>query len=116
MPAIKEGLYTIRIQMGDGSRGRATGVIVLHGGNIGGGDTNFWYIGSYTSNGGKWRGELVTRQHAEAPGVKFLFGGREVGCGFTGTYSDSRTDIHGTALVGKNSVSFAAQLTFVSPI
>jgi hypothetical protein len=111
---IEEGLYTIRVQMGDGGRGRATGVIVLHGGNIGGGDTNFCYTGSYTSKAGKWRGELVTRQHAEAPGVKFLFGGREVSCGFSGTYADSTADIQGTALVGKNSVSFAAQLTFVA--
>jgi hypothetical protein len=30
-----------------------------------------------------------------------LFDGREVGCGFTGTYLDGKVEVEGTALVGK---------------
>ena len=65
---------------------------------------------------GKWRGELTTRQHQEAVGVILLFGGREVTCGFTGTYSDAEAEVNGTALVGKTSVSFHARLTLQSPL
>jgi hypothetical protein len=113
---VKNGLYSIRIEMKNGGRGRATGVIVLLDGKILGGDTHFYYTGSYTFKNGKWRGELVTHQHAEALGMSLLFGGREVACGFTGTYSDGEAEVDGTALVGKTSVSFHAKLTLQSPL
>jgi hypothetical protein len=45
-----------------------------------------------------------------------LFEGREVGCGFTGTYSDGKAEVEGTALVGKTSVFFRANLILQSPI
>jgi hypothetical protein len=72
---VKNGLYSIRIEMKEGARGRATGVIVLLDGQILGGDTQFYYIGSYTFKNGKWRGELITHQHAEALGVTLVVGG-----------------------------------------
>jgi T3SS negative regulator,GrlR len=114
MSDVTNGLYSIRIEMRDGARGRASGVIVLLDGNIMGGDTYFYYTGSYTWKNGKWRGELTTRQHAEAIGVNLLFAGREVTCGFTGVYSDDAAEVDGTALVGKNSVSFRAKLALKS--
>jgi hypothetical protein len=43
-----------------------------------------------------------------------LFGGREVTCGFTGTYSADAADVNGTALVGKTSVVFQARLILLS--
>ena len=107
---VRNGLYSIRIEMKDGARGRATGVIVLLDGQILGGDTHFYYTGSYTYKTGKWRGELITHQHAEALGVTLVFGGREVACGFTRTYSDGEAEVDGTALVGKTSVLFHAKL------
>ena len=42
---VKNGLYSIRTEMKDGARGRATGVIVLLDGQILGGDTHFYYTG-----------------------------------------------------------------------
>src|SRR3982074_1864214 len=57
---VKNGLYSIRIEMKDDGRGHATGVIVLLNGQILGGDSHFYYTGSYTSENGKWRGELTT--------------------------------------------------------
>ena len=38
---VKNGLYTIQIEMTDGGQGRANGVIVLHDGKIAGGDSIF---------------------------------------------------------------------------
>ncbi len=111
MTDLRNGLYTIAIEMEDGGRGRASGVIVLMDGRIAGGDTHFYYTGSYSAKNGRWRGELVTNQHTLSLGALPLFGGREVACGFTGTYSDAAAEVQGTALVGKASVLFHAKLT-----
>jgi hypothetical protein len=105
---VKNGLYSTSIEIRDGKRGHATGVIVLCDGRILGGDTYFYYTGSYSFKNGMWRGELTTRQHTEAVGVNLAFGGREVTCGFTGHYSDDGAEVDGTALVGKTSVMFHA--------
>ena len=97
--------------MSGAKRGHATGIVVLRGGVIMGGDSFFYYTGSYTFARGKWRGEMIVHQHTEAPGLNLVFGGREVTCGFTGTYSEGIADIDGTALVGNNSIPFRARLT-----
>ena len=80
-----------------------------------GGDSFFYYTGSYSQSRGKWRGEMIVHQHTEAPGLNLAFGGREVTCGFTGTYSEGSADIDGTALVGSYSVPFRARLTLKVP-
>ena len=113
---VMNGLYTISVEMRDGKRGHATGVVVLCDGRIMGGDSYFYYTGTYTFSNGKWRGELITHQHTEAIGINLAFGGREVSCGFTGTYSDGRAEIEATALVGKASVSFGAKLVLKEPL
>src|SRR5258705_2407479 len=113
---VKNGLYSISIEMRDGKRGHATGVIVLYDGRIQGGDSYFYYTGSYSFKDGKWRGELIAHQHTEVVGVNLAFGGREVTCGFTGVYSDRGAELEGTALVGKASVSFRAVLKLRSPV
>jgi hypothetical protein len=45
-----------------------------------------------------------------------VFGGREVTCGFSGTYADGFADLNGTALVGNFSIPFRTQLTLKSPL
>lgn len=112
---VRDGLYTLGIEMTGAKRGHATGVVVLRGGVIMGGDSFFYYTGSYSHRGGKWRGEMIVHQHTEAPGLNLVFGGREVTCGFTGTYSEGIADIDGTALVGSHSIPFRARLTLKVP-
>ena len=113
---IANGLYTISVEMQEGKRGRATGVVVLCDGRIMGGDSHFYYTGAYTCDHGKWRGETINHQHTEAPGINLAFGGRDVPCGFTGTYSHGEAEIDATALVGKTSVMFRARLVLRHPI
>jgi hypothetical protein len=108
---VRDGLYTLGIEMSGAKRGHATGVVVLRGGVIMGGDSFFYYTGSYSQSRGKWRGEMIVHQHTEAPGLNLVFGGREVTCGFTGTCSGGVADIDGTALVGSTSIPFRARLT-----
>lgn len=112
---VRDGLYTLGMETSGAKRGHATGIVVLRGGVIMGGDSFFYYTGSYSFSRGKWRGEMIVHQHTEAPGLNLVFGGREVTCGFTGTYSDGIADIDGTALVGNNSVPFRARLTLKVP-
>jgi len=71
----------------DGIDGGNTGVMVLHDGLIRGGDAFFDYIGSYTSANGSGRRIGQPRAHAE-PGRAPVFGGYEVGIGFSGTYTE----------------------------
>lgn len=99
--------------MRDGVRGRATGVIVLRDGALAGGDSYFYYTGSYSCQAGKWSGDLITHQHTEAVGTNFVFGGHDVSCGFSGSYAGETAEVFGTALVGKASVSFHAALTML---
>jgi hypothetical protein len=107
---IGNGLYSIHIQMLDGIDGGNTGVMVLHDGRIRGGDGFFDYIGSYTCANGKWKGEIVNHEHTPSKGERPVFGGHEVGIGFSGTYTDRGAEAEATALAGKRSIRFKAVL------
>lgn len=107
---IANGLYSIHIRMLDGIDGGNTGVMVLHNGLIRGGDGFFDYLGSYTSANGRWKGELVNHEHTPSQGERPVFGGYEVGIGFSGTYSDDGAVGEATALAGKRSIRFSAVL------
>ena len=109
---MTNGLYSIVTEMPEGGHGHASGVIVLLDGRIVGGDSHFYYTGSYTADGGKWRGELTTNQHTKSAGVLPLFGGREVTTGFSGTYTSDEAFATGMSLVGKTSVLFEARMKF----
>ena len=112
--AITNGVYSIHIRMLDGIDGGNTGVMVLHDGRIRGGDAFFDYIGSYTSANGRWKGELVNHEHTPSQGERPVFGGYEVGIGFSGTYTDEGAVAEATALVGKRSIRFSALLKKLS--
>jgi hypothetical protein len=108
---ISNGLYSIHTRMLDGIDGGNTGVMMLHDGRIHGGDAYFDYIGSYTSSNGRWKGEFVNHEHTPNVGERpMLFGGYEVGIGFSGTLTDEGAVAEATALVGKRSVRFSAVL------
>lgn len=109
---MKNGLYSIHIQMLDGVHGRARGVIILRDGQLLGGDPYFWSVGRYSIQDRSWKGELVTQQHTpyQDRGARPVFGGRVVTTGFSGTFDDDCSEVFGTSLVGSRSVSFRAIL------
>lgn len=109
---MRNGLYSIHILMGDGVKGRASGVIMLCDGRLFGGDPYFWSVGSYTVKDGSWKGDLITNQHTpyHDPTARPVFAGREVATGFSGTWRDDGAEVFGTSLVGSRSVSFRATL------
>ncbi len=111
---MKNGLYSIRIEMLDGVRGVNTGVMVLRDGEILGGDAFFFYVGSYSFSDGKWKGEIINREHTKTFGERPVFGGKEVSIGFSGTYTDDAAEGSATALAGKLSIRFKAELRFLA--
>ena len=107
---IVNGLYSIHIRMLDGIAGGLTGVMLLNDGRILGGDASFYYIGSYTSENGRWKGQILNQEHTPAMGDNPVFGGHEVGIGFAGTCDDQGALLDATALAGKRSLRMTAVL------
>lgn len=112
---IVSGLYSIDIRMLDGLAGGQTGVMLLRDGRILGGDAFFYYMGAYSSANGRWKGEFVNQEHTPAKSEHPLFGGHEVGIGFSGRCDADRAEIEATALAGKLSIRFAATLKLIEP-
>lgn len=107
---MREGLYSVHVQLGDGRPEKGSGVLLFRGGRILGGDAFLLYVGTYSASDGRLHGEVVVNQHTPSPDARPLFGGREVGIGFTGEFADGRGDLVGTALVGRESLWFRATL------
>ncbi len=107
---IVNGLYSIHTRMLDGIDGGLTGVMLLNDGRILGGDASFYYIGSYTSENGRWKGQILNQEHTPAPGEHPIFGGHEVGIGFSGTCDAEGAHLEATALAGKRSLRLTAVL------
>jgi hypothetical protein len=109
---MRNGLYSVHTYLLDGVKGRSGGVIIIRDGAILAGDPHFWSVGSYTIGNGTWKGDLVTNQHTPYRDgkVRPLFNGREVTSGFSGTYGGDHSEVFGTSLIGRQSVSFRATL------
>jgi hypothetical protein len=107
---VRNGLYSVHVSLADGRAGKGSGVLVFRDGTILGGDAFLFYTGSYRHEGESVRGEVVVNQHTPSLDKKPVFGGREVGIGFSGRFSDGMGELLGTALVGKDSVLFKATL------
>jgi hypothetical protein len=109
---MKNGLYSIHVTLLDGRVGKGSGVILFRDGQILGGDAYLYYTGSYTVKGDNFKGEVLVQRHT-SPGsdANPLFGGpNPVGIGVSGTFTDTRATMNGTALVGKASLIFGATL------
>ena len=65
----------------------------------------YYTVGSYTCSGGKWKGEMISREHSPIDGM-YPWARKEISIGFTGTYSDDGAEFDATALAGKRSFRF----------
>jgi len=109
------GLYSIHIRTLDGIDGGLSGVMLLMDGRILGGDAFFYYLGSYSSADGRWKGEIVNQEHTPAKGENPVFGGYEVGIGFSGTCDGQGAELEAVALAGKRSLRLTATLKLMRP-
>jgi hypothetical protein len=106
---IKNGLYVYESKALDGGDGGYVGIVVLRGGSILGGSSFFYFIGTYSCSGGRWKGELTQQEHTPAP-YTFATARRIVNAGFTGTYTDEGAEFEATALVGKRGLRYHANM------
>ena len=109
---MKNGLYSIHVNLQDGRLGKGSGVIVFRDGKIVGGDAYLFYTGTYIVKDNSFKGEVLVQRHTTPrDNDNPLFGGpAPVGIGVSGTFTDSRGTMSGTALVGKASQIFGATL------
>jgi hypothetical protein len=107
---MQNGLYSIHVQLGDGREGKGSGILVFNEGVILGGDAFLFYTGKYSADESTIRGEVVVNQHTPSLDTNPIFGGLEVGIGFSGQFDHTQATVSGTALVGRNSVIFRATL------
>ena len=106
---IRNGLYLIELKALDGVDGGYRGVVVLRDGSILGGSSFFYFNGTYSCSGGRWKGEMTHQEHTPAP-YTFPAARRIVSAGFTGTYTDEGAEFEATALVGKRSLRYHATM------
>ena len=107
---IRNGLYFYSSQARDGVVGGADGVMILRDGTLLGGTEFFYFVGTYSCSGGKWKGEFTNQEHTPAPVTRPMAGKGVVSIGFGGTYTDKDAQIELTALVGKRSLQYEARL------
>ncbi len=106
---IRNGLYALSVELQDGIEGGGNGVLVLRDGTIRGGDSFFYFTGSYVCCGSKWKGEVTSQEHTLGLATRPF--ARKVGTiGFTGTYTDDGAENDNTALLGKRSIPFRTTL------
>jgi hypothetical protein len=114
---MKNGLYSIHVTLLDGRVGKGSGVVVFRDGKVVGGDAYLFYTGTYTVKGDTFKGEVLVQRHTSSPDANPLFGGSSpVGIGVSGTFTDTRGEMTGTALVGKASQIFGATLRRLADI
>ena len=89
--------------------------MLLMDGRILGGDAFFYYLGSYSSADGRWKGEILNQEHTPAKGENPVFGGYEVGIGFSGTCDEAGAALEAVELAGKRSLRLAATLKLMQP-
>jgi hypothetical protein len=115
--AMKNGLYSIHVTLLDGRVGKGSGVILFRDGQIFGGDAYLYYTGSYSVRDSTFKGEVLIQRHTSSPDDNPLFGGpTPVGVGVTGTFTETRGEMTGTAMVGKASQIFGATLRRLADI
>lgn len=113
---MKDGLYSIHVQLGDGREGKGSGVLVFNDGVILGGDAFLFYTGRYSVAGSIVRGEVIINQHTPSLDANPIFNGADVGIGFSGDFDDEQATVSGMGLVGHHSMIFRATLRRLASI
>jgi hypothetical protein len=104
---IKNGLYSLTATSRGGVDGEVGGVLVLHDGNLYGGDSYVYYTGSYECSDGKWQGKMTSQEHT--PTTRPM-AARVQHIGFLGTYNDAGAKADAMALAGEQSIRYDATL------
>lgn len=107
---LYEGLYAVKFQT---SLGEGGGVVVLKKGEIMGGDSHFYYLGSYQADGDGLIASLQVRRHFDTPEAQTVFGVDPITMNLKGQLPGSHGDLTGTAIEAPD-VEFTATLDLLS--
>jgi len=113
---MKFGLYSITLKGLDGVDWPVGGVAILQNGVILGGGPHTYFTGSYSSEDGIFKAELVLNKHTPPPPDHVFYNAKDVGIGVTGSYEGDQAELTGTALVGKRSIGVHATLRLLAPL
>jgi hypothetical protein len=102
---IRNGLYLAETTFLDGVDAYNRHVMILRDGTMRGGGGFYYTVGSYTCSGGKWKGEMTSREHSPIS-ITYPWARKVLSIGFAGTYSDDGAEFEATALAGKQSYRF----------
>ena len=104
---IRNGIYSLIALAIDGVDVEVGGVLILLDGKMYGGDSYVYYEGSYECSAGKWKGEMISREHTPTnrPTVE-----RVQHIKFSGTYDDASVEADATVLVGNQHIRYTATL------
>lgn len=91
---MQNGLY--RVQFGT-PLGTGAGVVTLRDGQIRGGDSMMYYVGTYSESGGTMTAQVASKTHTRGPGMESVFGIDPVTITMQGTASDTSAQLNGTA-------------------
>ncbi len=113
---IRNGLYLLEVEPLDRGVGGYRGVVVLRDGRLLGGGSFFYFVGTYSCSTGRWKGELTQQEHTSVPLAVPIVPtvGRIVTAGFTGSYTDEGAEYEATALVGKRSLRYHANMRLLA--
>lgn len=76
----------------------------------------FFFVGTYSCSGAKWKGEFTNQEHTPAPVTRPMARKGTVTIGFSGTYTDTDAQFELTALVGKRSLQYQAIMRLLARI
>jgi hypothetical protein len=107
--AMKNGMYSVTTKGFDGVDWPPGGVAFLQNGMLLGGGAFTYYIGSYSSKDGIFKGECVINPHTPPPPNHLYFNARDIGVGLSGTYEGDHAELTATVNVRKRSLTL--QLT-----
>jgi hypothetical protein len=94
MRKMEEGLYKVTFQT---PLGQGTGVVVLRGGQVSGGDSLMYYTGSYTLTDGQIDAQLLTDTHSNTPGMGSVLGVPKARLRLTGKFSGQSAQLSGSS-------------------
>src|SRR5215813_59913 len=80
---IRNGIYLAETRFLDCVDAYNRHVMVLRDGTMRGGGGFYYTVGSYTCSGGKWKGEMTSREHSPIS-VRYPWAGKVLSIGFTG--------------------------------
>jgi hypothetical protein len=104
---MQDGLYKVAFQT---PLGEGFGVVTLKGGELTGGDSMMYYIGTYDQNGETFNASVRASQHSTVPGMSSVFGATNVQINLTGTSTGDSAVMKGSSPQAPG-ISFSAVMT-----